>query len=74
MNAFPLLDFAGLDPHERTTLHDTLGSLRTLADVLDWSRRQSPPWPIVEILTQDEYTHDVVLHAAGQLYLAFDTT
>jgi hypothetical protein len=50
-----------------------LSSLRTLEQVLAWSRSKSPPYRVAEIVTQDEYTHDVVI-AAGESYLVFDTT
>jgi hypothetical protein len=51
-----------------------LGELRTLADVLRWGREQSPPRAVVEIVTQDEYTHDVVMPFDGDRFLAFDAT
>jgi len=46
----------------------------TLADVLAWGRAQVPPRPVTEILTQDEYTHDVVVAYDADVYLVFDTT
>jgi len=45
----------------------------TLADVLAWTSKQHPRIQVTEIVTQDEYTHDVVL-PYGLLYLSFDTT
>lgn len=45
----------------------------TLADVLLWCEQQSPPVQVAEIVTQDEYTHDVVL-PFGAHFLSFDTT
>jgi hypothetical protein len=45
-----------------------------LADVLRWGREQSPPRVVVEIITQDEYTHDVVVPFEGDHFLAFDAT
>jgi hypothetical protein len=51
-----------------------LSALRTLDDVLTWARAQAPPWSVVEIVTQDEYTHDVVAGNGGDTYLVFDTT
>jgi len=47
---------------------------RTLADVLTWARAQIPQRSVTEIVTQDEYTHDVVIAFEGQQYLVFDTT
>ena len=45
----------------------------TLADVMAWTAKQHPRVQVAEIVTQDEYTHDVVL-PYGSLYLSFDTT
>ena len=47
---------------------------RTLADVLAWGRAQTPPRSVTEILTQDEYTHDVIVAYEEKIYLVFDTT
>lgn len=76
MRTIALHDYAGLPSAERVALEATVQDLRTLADVLAWARAQTPPRSVVEIVTQDEYTHDVVLHASGsgRPYLAFDTT
>ena len=51
-----------------------LGQQQTLADVLRWGREQSPPRAVVEIITQDEYTHDVVVPFEDDYFLAFDAT
>jgi hypothetical protein len=45
----------------------------TLADLLRWAAQQSPRVQIAEIVTQDEFTHDVVL-PFGPAFLSFDTT
>ena len=70
----PIHDYAGLPPAERADLETAVQPLGTLGDVLAWARAQVRPWSIAEIVTQDEYTHDVVLEASGRPYLAFDTT
>jgi hypothetical protein len=46
----------------------------TLADLMAWCARQVPRAQVAEIVTQDEYTHDVVLPFSPELYLSFDTT
>ena len=51
-----------------------LRTRRTLADVLAWARHQTPPRTVTEIITQDEYTHDVVIGFGERCYLVFDTT
>jgi hypothetical protein len=45
----------------------------TLADLLRWANAQQPAVPMLEIITQDEFTHDVVL-PFGSAFLSFDTT
>ena len=57
---------------ERLTVE--LRHQRTLADVLSWGRAQTPPRSVTEILTQDEYTHDVLIAYETEVYLVFDTT
>ena len=51
-----------------------LRELRTLADALDWLRAQEPPRLVTDIVTQDEYTHDVVVPWGERLVLVFDAT
>jgi hypothetical protein len=74
MRVIPLFDFANLAADMRASLSGAIQPLKTLADVLAWARSSTPVWSVAEIVTQDEYTHDVVLQSAGQPYLAFDTT
>ena len=51
----------------------TFAGCHTLGDLLSWCSAQSPHAQISEIVTQDEYTHDVVL-PFGSWFLSFDTT
>jgi hypothetical protein len=48
----------------------------TLEDVLMWVHAQGAPCEIVDVIVQDEYTHDVVVSGprTGPAYLCFDTT
>jgi hypothetical protein len=48
--------------------------LETLAGVLRWAFAQKPPAEVVDAVVQDEFTHDVVVHAAADVFLVFDTT
>ena len=74
MRPIPLHAHADLPPAELAALATAIQGLRTLADVLAWGPKQIPPRTGVEIITQDEYTHDVILGASGRPYLVFDTT
>jgi hypothetical protein len=37
----------------------------TLAEAIVGGLRRSPPWAIVDVVVQDEYTHDLVFQADG---------
>ncbi len=62
-----------VDPGLVETVERTFGGQRTLAELLRWAAAQTPRVEIAEIVTQDEYTHDVVL-PFGAAFLSFDTT
>lgn len=44
----------------------------TLEDVLAWAHARGGE--LVEVIVQDEFTHDVIVRAAPPAFLAFDTT
>ena len=48
--------------------------LATLLGVLRWATERTPPAEIIDVVVQDELTHDVIIRAGAGLYLAFDTT
>ena len=48
--------------------------LDTLEDVLQFGFAQRPVWTIVDVVVQDEFTHDVVFAAPAPAFLVFDTT
>lgn len=70
----PFTDFANLDTQGKARFEAMLGSLTSLERVSAWGRSQEPPYVIDEIVTQDEYTHDVMIAVEGGRYLVFDTT
>jgi len=51
-----------------------LRDLHTLGPALDWLRAQEPPRTVGDIVTQDEYTHDVIVPWSERLVLVFDAT
>lgn len=51
-----------------------LPPLRTLEALLTFLRAQDPPRSITDVVTQDEYTHDVVVRWSDAVFLVFDTT
>jgi hypothetical protein len=69
-----VINLAGIEPTEVTKLQHEVDPLRTLADLLDWSRRLTPPVLSPAVVAQDEYTHDVLIPYTGGRWLDFDTT
>jgi len=73
MSDTPLIDYANLDEPTRSRLAETVAAHTSLERVLKWGRELRPPLEIESILTQDEYTHDVLIPFEGR-YLVYDTT
>jgi hypothetical protein len=73
MSGIPVFDYAGLDRGVLAELQRAVAEQTTLERALDWGRRQQPPLSVETILTQDEYTHDVLIRYGGR-YLVYDTT
>ena len=46
----------------------------TLDRVLEWGRTHVPPRRVEEIITQDEFTHDVLVPLDNSQYLAYGVT
>ena len=74
MRAVPVSKAGAVEPILLARVAAEVSALLTLAHVLAWARRRSPPLQVEEIVTQDEYTHDVVLPFDGRHFLAFDAT
>lgn len=49
-------------------------SFRTLEAVMQWAFARKPPAELLAVVTQDEYTHDIVIRVAPDVFLVFDTT
>ena len=65
--------FAGPALARATWLRDELASLWSLQDVVRWGFAQNPSYTVVEVVIQDEFTHDVVMDT-GDVFLVFDST
>ena len=74
MRIVPASSVGKVAPAVVALVQTALGRCVTLADVLRWAREQEPPREVAEIITQDEYTHDIVLPLEGEYFLAFDAT
>jgi hypothetical protein len=48
--------------------------LGTLEDLLRFGFAQRPAWELVDVIVQDEFTHDVIVRGPAPAFLVFDTT
>ena len=48
--------------------------LATLEEFLRFGFAQRPAWQLVDVIVQDEYTHDVIVGGPAPAFLVFDTT
>lgn len=74
MSEVPLIDHSGLEPAARQRLAAAVARQTTLERALDWGRSREPPLKVETVLTQDEYTHDVLVPFEDGRYLVYDTT
>jgi hypothetical protein len=69
-----LHDHVGLLFADRRALDRELAELVSLHDVVRSGLVAVPPREVVDVVVQDEFTHDVVVRWSDRLYLVFDTT
>ena len=55
-------------------LERELTAFSTLHDVAKWGFACTPMREVIDIVVQDEYTHDVIVDGPHGTYLCFDTT
>jgi len=70
----PLSNRAGLTRARADELARAVGGHATLHHVLEWGFAQKPVRQVEEIVTQDEYTHDILLPLDAPLYLAYEVS
>lgn len=69
-----LIDRVGLPADELAQLTAIVAGQGMLDQVIrGWAARH-PRRLVVDVVTQDEYTHDVILPYRDQLHLVYDTT
>jgi hypothetical protein len=70
----PVEDRAELGAAALDLVQAAIATHETLEDLLRWGRGQVPPVLIEKVVTQDEYTHDVLVPWPDGLTLVYDTT
>ena len=66
------LRVVGEIPSELVARLRSVERLATLEDVLGWCRLHTSE--ILDVVVQDEYTHDVLVRSDAAAYVIFDTT
>ncbi len=69
-----LADYAGLDPAEYAQIRALMRSHQGLDDIFAWGRTQAPPIHPVDVIKQDEFTHDVLVPLPSGRWLVYGTT
>ena len=59
---------------EFKSIRESASALRSLGDVLSWSRTFDPPAVFLEVVGLDEFTNEVVIRVKADLFAVFDTT
>lgn len=60
--------------HVRASVETLFTLQKTLEDVVRWGLSQKPVQMVQDVVIQDEYTHDVVIHHPSGVWLAYDVT
>jgi hypothetical protein len=69
-----VLEYASSDMTQARELRQAAAELATLDDAVRWALRQDPRLEPVDVIIQDEYSHDVLFRAQDGSFLVFDTT
>jgi hypothetical protein len=71
-----ITNYSNLDSDHLSSIERELSGHRSLADLLEWARRQPSgdldPRVIAGVVTQDEYTHDIIVPWRQGLVLVYD--
>ncbi len=65
---------AGLSPERWALLEPLIPRFGALGELVAWGARQSPQVQVIDVVVQDEFTHDVVVERGDGLYLVYDST
>lgn len=70
----PLTDCADLGAEDRDGLQVAVARLVTLEDVIHWGLSLPGQQTVLDVIVQDEYTHDVIMKWRDDFHVVFDTT
>jgi hypothetical protein len=65
---------ACMPPGEAERLERALAEHGTIKKAIDWLLSQEPPRRPTDSITQDEFSHDIIVAYGDGLYLVYDST
>jgi len=72
--AIPVENRAGLSADEFARIAAAVSGHRSVKHAVDWLAACDPPLAPTEMVTQDEYSHDILVAYPGGLWLVYDST
>jgi hypothetical protein len=65
---------AGLDDELFLSILREISGQSSIRHVVDWLVRHQPPLKIEDMVTQDEFSHDIMVPYREELFLVYDST
>jgi hypothetical protein len=72
--AIPIENRANLPAAQFDTLYRSLLEHHSIKHALDWLQGHNPPLTVSDMVTQDEFSHDILIDYSAGLCLVYDVT
>ena len=72
--SFPIENRANLSRDDFARIASAVSSHTSIKHALDWLLGHSPPLAPTAMVTQDEFSHDVLVAYLGGIWLVYSTT
>jgi hypothetical protein len=72
--AIPVENRTGLAADDLSRITGALAQQLSIKHAVDWLTAHDPPIVPTGMVTQDEFSHDILVPYAGGLWLVYDTT
>lgn len=70
----PFENRSALAPEALAPIAGAVAGHRTIKRAVDWLAAHDPPLTLADMVTQDEYSHDILVAYPGGLWLVYDST
>jgi hypothetical protein len=71
---FPIENRANLSSENFGQIFGSVSSHSSIKHALDWLRSHDPPLAPTAMVTQDEFSHDILVPYSSNLWLVYSTT